>query len=108
MLDADTFRALALALPMAEEGRHQGHPDFAVSGRIFATLDADGVQAMVRLAPEQQKKALQWSPCFRPAAGAWGRQGCTMVELSAADRAMTTELLRMAWERAMSEPRRGR
>jgi hypothetical protein len=38
MLDSQTVRELALALPQAEEHDHHGRPSFRVTGKIFATL----------------------------------------------------------------------
>jgi len=37
-MSSDRFRRAALALPGAIEGSHQGHADFRVGKRIFATL----------------------------------------------------------------------
>ena len=34
-----------------------------------------------------------------PAAGAWGRQGCTMIVLAKADAEMVGEALTLAWQR---------
>jgi len=34
----DDFRSAALQLPEETKGAHQGHPDFRVRGKIFATL----------------------------------------------------------------------
>ena len=45
------FRRLALALPGAEEGSHQGHPDFRVNGRVFASLDAKETVGMAVVTP---------------------------------------------------------
>src|SRR4029079_7283254 len=54
-MNADDFRRVALSLPEAAEAAHMGHPDFRVSGKIFATLDypADG-WGVVKLTPEAQ------------------------------------------------------
>ena len=37
-MTSSRFRRIALALPDAVEGSHQGHADFRVGKRIFATL----------------------------------------------------------------------
>ncbi len=44
-------RALALALPGAEEGAHMGHPDFRVRGRIFASLPPGGASVSLAVEP---------------------------------------------------------
>ncbi|MEZ5963157.1 MAG: MmcQ/YjbR family DNA-binding protein [Planctomycetota bacterium] len=104
MLTADHFRALALALDGATESAHMGHPDFRANGRIFATLTADGERGMVKLTPPQQREAIEAWPAFTAAAGAWGRQGCTLVDLAAARRDVVRDALVSAWENAMAQP----
>ena len=100
-MTADAFRALALALEAVEERAHMGHPDFRVDGRIFATLQADGVRGMVKVPPDEQGALIEAAPgVFTPAAGAWGRQGCTMVVLARAELALVRGALTLAWEAA--------
>ena len=75
------------------------HPDFRVNGRIFATLSQDNKSGMVALTPEEQKEFMSANPgMFSPAGGAWGRQGCTMVTLAAADEATVGEAMTLAWQ----------
>lgn len=85
-MTADTFRRLALAIPSVQETAHVNHPDFRLNGRIFATLGyPDDEHGMVKLTPDQQRSFCQQAPAiFAPAAGAWGRQGSTIVTLAAA------------------------
>lgn len=104
MLTAAQFRILALALDGATEGAHMAHPDFRANGRIFATLTADGARGMVKLTPSQQRELTEAWPAFTPAAGAWGRQGCTLVELADARRDVVRAALVSAWENAMAQP----
>ena len=93
------FRRLALSLPEADEAGHQGHPDFRVAGRIFATLDyPTRGWGMVKLTPEQQPLFVcARRGAFVPAQGAWGRAGATLVRLRAASRSAVREALRIAW-----------
>ncbi|WP_129791203.1 MmcQ/YjbR family DNA-binding protein [Sphingosinicella sp. CPCC 101087] len=99
MASPDDFRRLALALGGAEEGSHMGHPDFRVGGRIFAALGSpDPAWGMVQLLPEQQALAIDADPAFRPAAGAWGRKGSTLVKLHAVPDEWLERSLRWAWE----------
>ncbi len=58
----EDVRALALLLPETIEGAHQGHPDFRVGGRIFATLWTDEARVVVRLTPEAQARVLEDEP----------------------------------------------
>lgn len=101
MASTDDFRRLALALTGAEESAHMGHPDFRVGGKIFATLGVPGDDhAMVALLPEQQELAMAAEPeAFRPAAGAWGRGGSTLVRLDAVSNEWLERALSWAWER---------
>ena len=99
-MTADQFRRLALALPQAEEHSHMAHPDFRVRNKIFASLGyPETGWGMVRLSPEQQATIIRAAPdVFRPAAGAWGRNGSTLVQLANATAAQLRPILRQAYE----------
>jgi len=97
------FRKIALRLQNAVEGAHMAHPDFRVNGRIFATLHTDGKQGMVKVTPDQQRDFMQLQPAaFAPASGAWGRLGCTMVELNVVDEETLGEAMTLAWQLAVT------
>lgn len=103
------FRRIALGMQDAIEGAHMGHPDFRVNGRIFATLSPDNRQGMVKLTPEQQQTFVGAHPAtFVSASGAWGRQGCTMVNLASADAEAVGEAATLAWQNAVKKPGAGR
>ncbi len=76
------------------------HPDFRVRNKIFATLEyPDSGWGMVRLSPEQQAEVIRARPdVFRPAAGAWGRSGSTLVQLANAKVTQLRPILRQAYE----------
>ena len=95
----EEFRKLALSFPEAVEGAHVGHPDFRARGRIFATLGyPDDGWGMVRLSPKDQMQFVEGeSKAFVPVKGAWGRQGATIVRLSAVNRATLQHALTAAW-----------
>ena len=99
-MTAAQFRRLALSLPEAVESSHFDHPDFRVRNKIFATLGyPDPRNGMVRLTPGQQEELLRTAPeSFRPAAGAWGRSGSTVVLLSATKVTTLAPIIRLAWE----------
>jgi hypothetical protein len=101
MASAADFRRIALAFPGAEEGSHMGHADFRVGGRIFATLGApDEAWGMVSLMPEQQEDFMTLAPeAFKPAAGAWGRGGSTLVRLEAVSEDLLEAALAAAWRK---------
>lgn len=93
------FRQAALALPGVIEGAHQGHVDFRVGKRVFASLGyPDDEWGMVKLTPEQQVLLVETEPeMFRPVPGAWGRNGSTNVRLVKIDPTTLRSALVMAW-----------
>jgi len=96
---ANDFRRLSLSLPEAIESSHMDHPDFRVSGKVFATLGypANG-WGMVKLTPEQQHYLSKEEPgVFVPVKGAWGRRGATNVNLKVASKRTLEKALRAAW-----------
>ena len=98
-MSASSFRRIALGLPEAVEGAHQGVADFRVSKRIFATLGyPDKAWGMVKLTPEQQSMLVEAEPdIFRPVPGGWGKSGSTNVRLAKADATTLRSALAMAW-----------
>ena len=95
------FRKLALALPGASEGSHMGHADFRVAGKVFATLGyPDDGHGAVMLPPLEQDLLLQrHAKAFKPAPGAWGKAGSTIVTLKAAPKSVVALALQSAWKR---------
>ena len=100
----DQFRRIALCFDAVEEHAHHHHPDFRVSGKIFATLGyPDETRAMVILTPEQQAEFIHDYPeVFAPAAGAWGRNGSTTICLSKARKAILQSAVQAARQKALS------
>jgi hypothetical protein len=98
-MSASRFRKIALALPDALEGAHQGHADFRVATRVFATLGyPDESWGMVKLTAEQQAMLVEAEPeIFRPVPGGWGKHGSTNVRLAKADSKTLQSALAMAW-----------
>lgn len=93
------FRKLALSFPETDERAHMHHPDFRVSGKIFATLGyPDKSCGMVKLTPEQQAELMHDEPkAFNPCGGAWGRKGATNVHLKSVKKATLRRALEAAW-----------
>ena len=97
-MTADEFRRLALALPEAVESAHQGHPDFRVRGKIFATLGPDEEWGMVKLTLETQAACVSAHPsAFEAFDNAWGRRGATRVVLARARKPAVRAALLAAW-----------
>ena len=94
----DEFREIALGLPEAEERSHMNHPDFRVGDKIFATLSPDLTQGMAKLSSVDQQEFLRIDPVsFKPASGAWGTGGATMITLATADETDVRRALSAAW-----------
>ena len=108
-MTADSFRDLVLSLREVVEGAHMGHADFRAGGRVFAGLTSDERQATLRLPPVEQQALLDSAPTvFTPAAGAWGRQGWTLMDLQTVDTATARAAVVLAWEHTMANPARAR
>ena len=100
-MTAAGFRKLALQLPEATEGEHFGVADFRVANKIFATLayKTKGYGVLL-LTPDQQEGMLTDAPeIFAPVPNAWGRQGATLVKLSAVKPDILKAALRTCWLR---------
>jgi YjbR len=105
LVSVDELRELVLELEGAVERAHMGHPDFRVNGRIFASLHASEQWGTVKLTPEEQREFIRTHPgVFAPAAGAWGRQGWTTVQLNVARRGEVRSALLLAWQAALNKP----
>ena len=104
-MSPEAFKALALELPGVLEASHQGHADFRVRNRIFATLGyPDASYGMVKLSSEEQSKFVRQVPqLFAPAKGEWGEQGSTLVKLEGANEDKVRLAIRSAWERLVRE-----
>lgn len=98
MVDIATARALALALPEAEEADHMGHPAFRVRKKIFATLWPDERRLVLKLTPADQAALSALSPAsFAPVSGTWGDYGWTNVQLTAITHSELEDALLSAW-----------
>jgi hypothetical protein len=100
-MTAAQLRALALALPGATEQPHFERASFRVGQRIFATLTADGTQAMVIVQPRQKLYQLvEDHPEVFVTLGGWtARHGALGVLLAAADPQLVGELVAASWRR---------
>ena len=107
IMTADEFREIALSFPGAEERSHMNHPDFRVGGKIFTTLGPDLDWGMAKLTPEQQQVYLRnEQTSFKPAAGAWGAGGATIITLVHADENTVREALNAARQNILSKKKK--
>ena len=99
VMTSDEFREIALGFPGTEERSHINHPDFRVGGKIFATLGPGFDWGMAKLTPAEQQDFLRIDPAsFKPAAGAWGERGATIITLAIANEAAVRDALNAAWK----------
>jgi len=95
---------MALGLEGAIESAHMGHPDFRAHGRIFATIQLDPQWGGLMLTPDQQQRFLREDPeAFKPAAGAWGAAGATLVHFGLVDEDILGEALTLCWQNAAAK-----
>jgi hypothetical protein len=105
----DRWRRLALELPCTLEGEHMQHADFRIvkgkTTRIFATLSREQMGCgVLMLTPEQQQAFCVELPyVFQPVPGGWGRNGCTLVQLDAAQEETVRGGLRVAYTNILSK-----
>ncbi len=100
-VDVEDLRALALALPEAEEHDHFGRPSFRVRGKIFATVLAgtgDGAHVNLTL-PREEHEALVASDPDVFGTVTWGKLIRTSVVLAAVDSDELGELVEEAWRK---------
>ena len=97
----DAFRALALSLPEATEGEHEGLATFLVRGRRFATLGwPQPHQVSMALSRDEQQMLLETcGHAVAPAAGGFGRMGHCVLDLAAADDATVRSVTTRSWRR---------
>lgn len=96
MITIARARAIALSMPHAQESEHQGHPDFRVNGKIFATFWPRELRAVVKLPLADQAALVQMDPdAF--SLNAWSHQGFTDVNLRLVNPARFRTLVQTAW-----------
>lgn len=106
MASAADLRTIALTLPGTTEAPHFDRAAFRVD-RIYVTLAADGRTANFKFTPDEQEFKCQLAPeVFAPIENAWGRQGWTTAELSAASEDDLRAALEMAYAHAVGKARR--
>lgn len=105
MVDAHTFRKLALALPGVEELPHFEMASFRWRNKIFATLRESDGRAMVQLSLTDQDVfcAFDSGTAFYPVPNAWGKRGSTFVNLPIAREDMLADAMSCAYENLVSK-----
>jgi hypothetical protein len=102
------LRKFALSLPEASEQPHFERTSFRVGSKIFATMTADGTEAMVRVVPPERLEALiaGFPGVFFDYGGWTARMGALGVKLREVEPGLMRELVTRSHE--LVAPRRAR
>lgn len=105
MVNTDTFRKLALALPGVVELPHFEMASFRWSNKIFATLRESDGRAMVQLSLTDQDVfcAFDNGTAFYPVPNAWGKKGSTFVNLAVVREDMLADAMGCAYENLIAK-----
>jgi len=99
MVDIETARQMALALPGTVEQDHHGIPSFRLNNRIFSTLWIKEGRMMVKLSPIDQSVFNSFDPSvFYPVPNKWGLKGATFVDLIKVRQDMLEDALNLAYQ----------
>jgi predicted DNA-binding protein (MmcQ/YjbR family) len=94
MVEIETFRQLALSFEETTEEPHFKKQSFRVRTKIFATLDIDNQQAVVKLSEIDQAVFCSFDKAIMyPVEGTWGKQGWTIVALQKVRKEMLQDAL---------------
>ena len=99
MVEIETFRKLALAMPGAEEQPHFENQSFKVKKKIFATLNIKENRACVKLSEIDQSAFCSFrEDVIYPVPNKWGKQGWTLINLANVESEMCEDALKTAYE----------
>ena len=99
MIDIETARQMAMALPGTEERDHFGLPSFRVKDRIFSTLWMKENKMMVKLPLIEQSVFSSFNKdIIYPVPNKYGGMGCTFFELATVPPEMLQDALNVAYE----------
>jgi hypothetical protein len=101
---ADAMRALALALPEAEERETWGDVRFRVRDKMFVVMGPDGREATVKATREEQQALIHGDPETYYVPSYVGQHGWIGVRITRAQRDELRELVTEAWR--MTAPKR--
>lgn len=83
MISVSLAREMALSFDEATEQPHFEKTSFRVKKKIFATLDLELQQVVLKFSEADQSVFCEYDPTvIYPVAGGWGKKGWTLVELN--------------------------
>ena len=105
MVEHETFKSLALALPGVEELPHFEMASFRWHNKIFATLRESDGRAMVQLSLTDQDVlcAFDGGSAFYPVPNSWGKRGSTFVNLAIVRPDMLADAMNCAYQNLISK-----
>ena len=100
MIDEQTVRELALALPQVDEHTHWERPAFRVNKKIFAIIWPLEQRIVIKLSLSEQARLIGLdSITYSAVEGKWGQQGYTSAQYDNLTSVECDGLLRHSWQR---------
>lgn len=107
MVDIETARQMAMALPGTEEKDHFGMPSFRLNNRIFSTLWVKENRMMVKLSLIDQSVFSSFDKnIIYPVPNKYGGTGSTFFELSSISPEILHDALTTAWQRIIDKKKK--
>ena len=107
MIDIETARQMAMALPGTVEQDHLGIPSFRVKDRIFSTLWIPEKRMVVKLSLIEQSVFSAFnSAIVYPVPNKFGPKGYTFFELETIPPEMLEDALHTAWESIVAKKKK--
>jgi len=97
-VDYETFLAIALALPAAEEGTHHGTPAVRIAGRFLARLREEGVIA-IRCGFEDRERLMEAWPKAFYLTDHYANHPAVLIRLGEVRVDVLREVVEAAWRR---------
>ena len=99
MINEQTVRQLALALPHVEEHIHWEQPAFRVNKKIFATIWPLQQRLVVKLSLSEQARLIRLdSITYSAVEGSWGQRGYTIAQYDNLTVDECSWLLKQSWQ----------
>lgn len=98
MVDGETFRQLALALPGTVEQPHFEKTSFRVKKKIFATLSPTSLIGCIKLSEVDHSVFCAFDKSvIYPVDNKWGKQGWTYIDVKKIKKPMLKDALTTAY-----------